>query len=358
MQDKITVQMEQGTIICHKSYSGKTEKSNSINLKLDRLRFMLRNMKYSKDLSKVDYELYVYESKLVNAFSKKEGSGYIIAISSYLLYDIIDEIKNYMLNSDIRNYFYGRKKNASKHAERIHDYILQYVVLHENYHILNGHCDWVYSVNYATVQKRTLDFEGNFYKQVIEMDADYCAVRSIIYLLDEKTDREELNTEIVLVGFSLYFIFLKFQEESYENITTIDIKQFDHPPASVRVIYSISVMMKYLVDIVDKIQLLYVMENMTEVCIYFDRIYYDSDTIEQALFAYAYTPTGQEYMKELFNGWNKIKDKLSHLAYISLRNESTSELENKYFLNNDGNLLRIMNMEKRENEFYDAVRKL
>lgn len=58
------------------------------------------------------------------------------------------------------------------------------------------------------------------------MDADYCAVRSLIYLLIENTDKENLDTETMLIGFSLYFILLKFQEESYENITTIDVNKW------------------------------------------------------------------------------------------------------------------------------------
>lgn len=267
-----------------------------------------------------------------------------------------------MLNCDIRNYFYGKGKTAKKHAEQIHDYILQYVALHEYYHILNGHCDWVYfgnRVNFARTQRRILNNKDNFYKQVIEMDADYCAVRSMIYLLDDNTDRKNLNTEIMLAGFSLYFIFLKFQEESYENIETIEVTQFDHPPASIRIIYSMSVMVTYLnKDILDKSQLLYLMSQISEVCIYFDKEYYDSDTIDLALFAYAYTPDGQEYMKELFNGWNKVRSKLSQWAYVSLRNENNFELTNKYFLNNSGKMLRVLNMDKRMSEFHSAVRNL
>lgn len=291
-------------------------------------------------------------------YQKKESDRYIIAISSYLLFDIKDEIISYMLNNDIRKYFYGRKQSAKKHAEKIHDYILLYIVLHENYHILNGHCDKFYSIYHASVQKRTLDYGKNFSKQIIEMDADYCAVRSLIYLLDENVNREELETEILLAGFSLYFTFLKFQEESYENITTIDINQLDHPPASVRANYSFAVVMTYLRDILDKGQLLYLMNQMIELCIYFDRVYYDSDTIEQALFAYAYTQDGQEYVKALFNGWKEVKEKLCDAAYISLRDDFTFEGENKHFLNSEGKLSKVLNMEKRIADFEEAVRRL
>lgn len=135
------------------------------------------------------------------------------------------------------------------------------------------------------------------------MDADYCAVRSLIYLLIENTDKENLDTETMLIGFSLYFILLKFQEESYENITTIDVNKMDHPPASIRIHYSLSIILAYLKEIMKKEHLLYLMNEVTELCVYFDRVYYDSDAIELALFAYAYTFAGQEYAKTLYNGW-------------------------------------------------------
>ena len=66
-------------------------KAKSINNALESLRKVLHGLKYSKDVSKVDFDLYVYDSSKSNALSKKEENGYIIAISSYLLFDIIDD---------------------------------------------------------------------------------------------------------------------------------------------------------------------------------------------------------------------------------------------------------------------------
>ena len=58
--------------------------------------------------------------------------------------------------------------------------------------------------------------------QILELDADYCAVRSLVYLLDEKYHFEDwADREFLLAGFSLYYIFLIFQEKNYENIQSI-----------------------------------------------------------------------------------------------------------------------------------------
>lgn len=358
MKDEVLVLGEKEEYLCYRYYPGNNVKAKSINNALESLRKVLHGLKYSKDVSKVDFDLYVYDSSKSNALSKKEENGYIIAISSYLLFDIIDDIVSYMLNNDLRKYFYGHKLNAKKHAYKIHNYILLYIALHENYHILNGHCDAICSINHACVRKRTLDNEKNFFKQFLEMDADYCAVRSLIYLLIENTDKENLDTETMLIGFSLYFILLKFQEESYENITTIDVNKMDHPPASIRIHYSLSIILAYLKEIMKKEHLLYLMNEVTELCVYFDRVYYDSDAIELALFAYAYTFAGQEYAKTLYNGWKMVKEKISDYAYISLREDSNSNEKNMHFLNNDGKLLKVLNIETRVSDFWKSVLKL
>lgn len=346
MKNEIIVLGEKENYKCYRIYPGNSDHSNLINNKLEDLRSTLKNLKYSNDVSAVNYELYVYESGKANALSKREAGGYIIAISSYLLFDIKEELVSYM-NNAIKKYFYGSKLNARKHADKIHNYILLYIALHENYHILNGHCDGFYLINYASVQKRTLNCERNFNKQIIEMDADYCAVRSLIYLIDENTNRGVLESEILLGGFALYFIFLKFQEESYENITTININQLDHPPASIRMNYSFAVIITCLSNIINKEQLIRVINQLFELCVYFDRVYYDADSTEKTLFAYSFTQAGQEYVKASFDGWPSIKDKLSSAAYINLRDNDTVEGNNRHFLNSEGKLMRLLNLDKR-----------
>lgn len=130
MKDEVLVLGEKEEYLCYRYYPGNNVKAKSINNALESLRKVLHGLKYSKDVSKVDFDLYVYDSSKSNALSKKEENGYIIAISSYLLFDIIDDIVSYMLNNDLRKYFYGHKLNAKNMHIRyiiIFCYILLYM---------------------------------------------------------------------------------------------------------------------------------------------------------------------------------------------------------------------------------------
>ena len=53
-----------------------------------------------------------------------------------------------------------------------------------------------------------------------------------------------------------------------------------------------------------------------------------------------------------------VKEKISDYAYISLREDSNSNEKNMHFLNNDGKLLRVLNIETRVSDFWKSVLKL
>lgn len=53
-----------------------------------------------------------------------------------------------------------------------------------------------------------------------------------------------------------------------------------------------------------------------------------------------------------------VKEKISDYAYISLREDSNSNEKNMHFLNNDGKLLKVLNIETRVSDFWKSVLKL
>lgn len=72
MKNEIIVLGKKEKYKCCITYPGNDEKAKLINQKLDALRLTLREIKYSKDISKVNYELYVYESKKNKCTIKKK----------------------------------------------------------------------------------------------------------------------------------------------------------------------------------------------------------------------------------------------------------------------------------------------
>ena len=111
-----------------------------INKKLEYLQNTIKNIKYSK--KSVQLNVYIYISDEINAFAAKiSDTTYAIAISTAIFTDLNEELSLYLCHADIRNHFYGKHLNTKKHVEKIINYILLFIVLHENYHILNGHLD-------------------------------------------------------------------------------------------------------------------------------------------------------------------------------------------------------------------------
>lgn len=194
---------------------------DEINTKLEWVREKIKEMHFSTGNHLVKYDICFYDSKHINAFAVKNKDGrYVIAVSTKLLTGMQEELVEYFKSADLRKYFWGNKRNAKMHAKKVCEYILLYVVLHEYYHILNGHCDSVYAIGKSmaeiSVNKGSIN---NRYNQILECDADYCAARSCMYIIsDTYKGIENITNEIRFLGFSIYYIFLKFQEQGYENM--------------------------------------------------------------------------------------------------------------------------------------------
>lgn len=343
MKNEIVIHLGIKDYKCYKRLEASDSNKEYINDKLQFLRNTLSQMNYSTGKKLVEYDVYVYESNEMNALSSKVDGGYAIALSSEMFLGFQTELEGYLRNRDIRNYFYGKKLTIKKHVEKITDYILLFTVLHENYHILNGHCDTSYSYKKAMAEYLVKgNPEKNHFNQVLELDADFCAVRSLTYLIKErKFTEEDEKIEFIIMGFSLYYIFLKFQEAGYENIQTIkDMSLYSHPPASTRIVYAFLAISMYLGTNYDNKYDYYVELNiLSELCIYFDRIYYDGETIDLTLIAFAYTKKGVDYLEGLHNEWNEVKKILEPHAFIKLRTNEPLDTGNMYFLDDKGKFI-------------------
>lgn len=358
---KIIVHIKSEAVECYSQYPFGGELANYVNRKLEYLQNTINNIKYSRDCIRPN--VYTYISEEINAFAAKiSDTTYVIAISTAIFSNLNQELSSYLCHSDIRAHFYGKHLNIKKHVERILNYILLFIVLHENYHILNGHLDTYFPSENLMFESGAKFESKNQILQILELDADYCAVRSLVYLLDEKYHFEDwADREFLLAGFSLYYIFLIFQEKNYENIQSIGdyLNDFTHPPASVRIVHASSLLLRYGTNLFsNKEKLLSVVYELVDLCIYFDRIYYDSDTVEMTLIDYGYTPKGTEYLQSLYDKWKYVRKKLETYAQIELREVESLNSNQNYFLNNQGEFVKALNMEKRMELFWKNLLRL
>lgn len=343
MGNKIIVNDENNNYECYViTEQDVFQEANIINQKLNWVRSILREMHFSTGKNPVEYHICCYESKEINAFSAKiTSSKYVIALSTELLIGMDAELNEYFMYLDLRRYFWGSKKNAKKHVQKVCEYILLYVVLHEYYHILNGHCDSAYAKRKIMAERViSKGGENNKYRQILECDADYCAVRSCMYIIEEQYESlDDRIAEIRILGFAIYYIFLKFQELGYENMHYMqDLYAGDHPPASIRFVYAFVVIVRSIFVQIEGISAIREICAIVEVGIYFDRVYFDAKTFDLSLSALAYTERGMKHLEELHMGWNQVREELESVSYISLKVNEPVDFKKYVWVTDDGDM--------------------
>ena len=112
-----------------------------------------------------------------------------------------------------------------------------------------------------------------------------------------------------------------------------------HPPASIRFVYAYIVIAHEILKYLYKRNAIKEICMMTEVGIYFDRVYYDAETFDLSLAALAYTERGTKHLQELHDGWNELRGDLQNVAYISLKNNEPVDFEKHVWVDNDGNIM-------------------
>lgn len=346
MKDIVNIYINGKEYICSKKALRTKEGASCIDYHLEWLRTTLFNISFSNGKKPIKFDLYVYYSDEINAFSKRNGDKeYMIGISSAVFLNLHNELIENFVNQDIRKYFYGKKKNAKTHAYSVCEYIYLFIALHEYYHILNGHLEISLNSNLLIEKSnvRIIDKEKNLQMQILELDADFCAVRSCIYLINEMllTPEERIN-HYYFLGFALYYIFLIFQEGAYETFHIKDLLISDHPVASIRIIYSFSAMVLYMncdYNLANSLEYYEIIWKITEVCIYYDRIYYDAETLDLSLTALGYSQKGMDHLNVLHEGWNDIKKKLEKVAYIKLKDNEKVDFKKFVWVDEKGDFI-------------------
>ena len=316
---------------------------DEINTKLNWVREKVKEMHFSTGKHPVEYDICFYDSKQINAFAVKiTDRRYVIAVSIKLLIGMREELEEYFKNPDLKKYFWGNKRSAKRHAQKVCEYILLYVILHEYYHILNGHCDSAYAIGKLLVEAAiSRGGINNRYSQILECDADYCAARSCMYIInDTYKGLDDRISEIRFLGFSIYYIFLKFQEQGYENMHyMVDLYANNHPAASIRFVYTSMVISNGILNLMSKQAAFKELWDIIEVSIYFDRVYYDADTFDLSLAALAYTKRGTRHLNDLHTGWNEVRDELEKVSYVSLKYNEPIDFTNHVWVDKDGNMI-------------------
>ncbi|MBP5468287.1 MAG: hypothetical protein J6Z11_03485, partial [Candidatus Riflebacteria bacterium] len=317
------------------------------------------------NIKNIDYGVYLYEDKTFNAFSAKKDNGYVIAFSTTCLQKILKNAEEMFANKEVLQLFNLEQddiKLIHYYKSAIIDYMSWFIALHEFYHILPGHCGKSSITEDFNIEfYKTKTEKENYYSQILEMDADCSAVSSLtldILITAIKTNTFPKNTEesisseqeekiydfcreIMFLSFSVYDLFLLFSADK-----KIDVKKaienlliYDHPLPSIRMVYTLPWIIYEVSRVLSDNDQKTLVNNISNICIAYDRIFYAKGDFSQSLQAIGNTREAAELRIDLNNGWNDIIPLLKDNAIIELHpREIMTELI--YWVDDKGKMLK------------------
>lgn len=265
-------------------------RADVLNEALNGARIFLSRIRATHKHPDLNCKLYVYEAQDINAFATTYAGQHVIAISVGGMVQLNSWFELWTKSKDICKEFEIDDDHEERLAEILFQNAINFLVAHEYYHIINGHCDlpeteehFLYERSNATVSK-----EHSIFLQCLEYDADCCATAACINQLLLIAGRENVYEELLirlvknksniatekafdakvllhsvteevlilrlkLLYFAIYGIFKLFSEEeqtSFEEFIKDDLYKYDHPHAGIRMEYVGRIMITVLERIV------------------------------------------------------------------------------------------------------------
>lgn len=346
----INIVIDEKNYNCHRRLNSSFEGYEGINKRIDMLENKISSMAFATLKKPLKYAIYYCDDNDVNAFAHKiEGGVYAIVLFKGLFF-LENEIEEYFEDELLQKFFCEEPKTPKQYAHIIQKNIILFVTLHELFHILNGH---LMSEDFCAskIGERPIrtDYSDMTFRHIIECNADWCAIRSSLYFIYGKYNEEiRRKQEMLMLFFSVYFVFLKFQEQAYETWSCInDLETGTHPVASIRAAYAITAFNNYMLN--EKFSEMYVAifdSCINKICMYFEEKYYEADSLKTSLLSLAYTEPGCIHMDKINNGWNEVREALKKYAFIDLRKNDRSRFIDNYWVSNDGKFIKDRMREK------------
>ena len=283
--------------------------------------------------------IFVYENMDINAVAFKEMGAYGIAFSNGFFIRLQKWLNLWVKSPKMDDVTKIEKSAQDIFVGNMFCMIIMFVVTHEYYHILNGHCDIPENQSHFIQEKVQIVEEDTLFSQSLEYDADFCAscfCASFIMQLN-CTDMERINMlySFVLGLYNIFILFSKADAEDFDEFMKDDLTLFDHPHAGVRFVYCSVAVAGIVINHWSMEKIYDVFTQIIGNCVAFDRILMESRHLKECLYSVAYTKKGVQHIMLLNNVWAETSKKLRKYAHIELR-ECDYLDKMSYFIGEDG----------------------
>lgn len=335
-----------------------------LNKRIRKLRYFLEDACPSRLLNGLKYELYFFESEKLDAQAfKRDSENYVIAFSTgtiKIIWEKLNTIFKEKTLLDLFNIEICDKNTIDFTVRAVFDYMTYFIALHELFHIVNGHCDYLTKEGIACSENWVIhDEKKNLTSQILEANADISAAKILARYtflisynhLEDKTKREEMLPmfffEIKSMYFAIYNLFLLFSHEYEDSFKDCleNMLFYDHPFSSIRMVYTLNKSIQELSAFLKDDEIPFLLNDILKTCIAYDRIFYAHNDFAHALQAIAYTKAGASHILKLHNGWNSIYKDFQKFAFYKLdKNEHLEEMP--YWVDEAGNMQILLKQVK------------
>ena len=209
------------------------------------------------DASKYHPYINVYcvnDDNEINAFAKKIDQEYYVGILKPVFDKLSTHIEDYVMDEEFSNIPEIGKTKADIMVKVMTEYCMDYLIFHEFFHIINGHCDYGQILGINELCEVSEEYcENSMIRQTLEYDADCCAIASIVNEffrnsvvtipgMHEMVGRVSIDSVIQFIGGLLVAIYIITSWMNMVRYTIVEMKEerlekMTHPLPGMRVLY-------------------------------------------------------------------------------------------------------------------------
>ena len=335
---QITLNIHGMPIQCYSELDDAFDNFGEVNKVMKRLGLYLQNILRIYSVENTKVFLLVADSVSLSPVTLLDDLVYYIVFPIKLFTNFTKRLETIYAIPEFQNYFHFKNEMMDEYIRRTFDWICNFALLHELFHVLNGHLVYKLKLktqkNYVSGDDKQLSL--NF--QTMELDADYCAVVemtrgliSIFYNMDMRKDRSDSDVlqyiidDLIFMNVALCVSFSTFVDS--RSIKNNDYLSIAHPTVDIRSSYALEIIYYEINKTFEGLfseKLFYKISEITIAC---NRIYFANNNFSNSLVCSAYSKEAVNHKMLLHNNWNNIYEQLQEYALLELhKKEELSDL--------------------------------
>lgn len=268
------------------------------------------------------------KSMEINAFAKKIGDDYYLGILKGVFDKLHMHVEEYVLDEEFAKVPEIGVVKPERMTYILTEHCFDYLIFHEFFHIMNGHCDYARSIGISELCEVNEECgENNMIRQTLEYDADCCSISSIVNEffrnsiikipgIPDMTGRISIDSVVqfissLLVSIYIFTSWMNVQRYTVIEMTEERLERMTHPLPGMRVYYmwlTVNTVLQRVPFYHDDEKEEILSRSLNAV---FDFINRFSDIAYPGYVKQALNTTGIKHLQKVHDNWKSVREKLT-----------------------------------------------